>query len=268
MSFLPCCYQSVVNLCIISFHKLDITNFDSNYESLNSSILEESAGRTWTWQGKWIVASVSFTQAQSRIDPWDLKVDRAPVDEDRGRNYSLLHRKARFHASCESCVFAFSFPYSREALKNAEPRTSTSASKSSRHPLLSVLLVHFFDAAEQVLQHYNIPKVLRWHWVNGFASRLLFCSQCREVFHDSECCLVKKLVKSTQKYYERLPRTCTTSYYYQCTHPASRLPALRGWSVRGKQHDWEGAPEEVSQPKCAVCFFLKTIQNIQKHITK
>ena len=157
-----CCTNSwvfshaVINLCIISFHKLDITNFDSNYESLNSSILEESAGRTWTWQGKWIVASVSFTQAQSRIDPWDLKVDRAPVDEDCGRNDSLLHRKARFHASCESCVFAFSFPYSREALKNA------------RHPLLSVLLVHFFDAAEQVLQHYNIPKVLRWHWVNGF----------------------------------------------------------------------------------------------------
>lgn len=48
---------------------------------------------------------------------------------------------------------------------------------------------------------------------------------------------------------------------------ASRLPALRGWSVRGKQHGREGAPEEVSQPKCAVCFFLKTIQNIQKHIT-
>lgn len=104
---LPWCYQSVISLCIISFHKLDITNLHSNYESLNSSILEESAGRTWTWQGKWIVASVSFTQAQSRSDPWDLKVDRAPVDEDRGRNYSLLHRKARFHASCESCVTRF-----------------------------------------------------------------------------------------------------------------------------------------------------------------
>ena len=268
MSFLPCCYQSVVNLCIISFHKLDITNFDSNYESLNSSILEESAGRTWTWQGKWIVASVSFTQAQSRIDPWDLKVDRAPVDEDRGRNYSLLHRKARFHASCESCVFAFSFPYSREALKNAEPRTSTSASKSSRHPLLSVLLVHFFDAAEQVLQHYNIPKVLRWQ----LGERL--CFKTAVLFTMPRSLPWQWMLpgeKVSKKYSEILWKTTTYMYYQLLLSmytPRFQTACPKSWSVRGKQHDWEGAPEEVSQPKCAVCFFLKTIQNIQKHITK